>query len=190
MNGIEKITDKILSDAAQHAGRIKSEAEAAAAAAIAEAEKAAEKIKADARAKAGKEADSIMNRARSAAALAERNRLLEAKSGLIDKAFEMAKKKLTGSAEYKTFLAAMLDRAVSDLPGEVYIMSVNKKDRAAVQEIINNRTNIKLSDSDADIEGGFILTRGDIEINCSIEILTAQLRESLESEVNRILFVN
>ena len=45
-----------------------------------------------------------------------------------------------------------------------------------------------ISAQNAAIDGGAILRCGDIEINCSLSLLFAQLREELEGEVSRALF--
>ena len=45
-----------------------------------------------------------------------------------------------------------------------------------------------ISAQNAAIDGGLILRCGDIEINCSLSLLFAQLREELEGEVSRALF--
>lgn len=48
--------------------------------------------------------------------------------------------------------------------------------------------NIRLSEHREDIDAGFILKRGKIKTNVSIEVLLAQARESLEIELARELF--
>lgn len=191
MNGIEKIIDKILADAKKYADGVTAEAVTAAGVIVADAETAAEKLKTEARLSAEKKAESVLQRVRSSAELIERDRLLEAKSKLIDRAFETAKQKILNlkDNEYRAFLSAMIVLAVSDVPGGKYMMSVNKKDREAAKEIILNApAAIILSDKDINIEGGFILRRGDIEINCSVELIVAGLRDTLESEVYKTLF--
>ncbi|MBE6553498.1 MAG: hypothetical protein E7666_04055 [Ruminococcaceae bacterium] len=45
-----------------------------------------------------------------------------------------------------------------------------------------------LAESTASIDGGLILRCGNIEANCSLSLLFAQLREELETEVCRVLF--
>lgn len=47
---------------------------------------------------------------------------------------------------------------------------------------------LRLSEECADIEGGLILRYGDIEINCSITVLLAQMRRELEGRISAILF--
>ncbi len=45
-----------------------------------------------------------------------------------------------------------------------------------------------LSDKTGNFAGGFILKQGDIEINCTFEVLIAGVRENLEGETSAILF--
>lgn len=191
MNGIEKIIDKILTDAKKYADGVTAEAESASGVIITDAGTAAEKLKTEARLSAEKKAESVLQRVRSSAEIIERDRLLEAKSEIIDRTFGIAKQKILNldDNEYREFLSAMLAEAVSDAPGCEYMMSVNKKDREAAKEIIlKSAVTITLSANDADIEGGFILRRGDIETNCSVGLIVAGLRYTLESEVYKTLF--
>lgn len=50
------------------------------------------------------------------------------------------------------------------------------------------KTEISVSSDTADISGGLILRCGDIEINCSVEAVIADIREETEPDVARILF--
>ena len=80
------------------------------------------------------------------------------------------------------------------------VFNPNDRDRygAAVLESARKRLSGKapaekldmlaLSDKTVSIDGGFILRCGDIESNCSLELLFAQLRRELESEVSHALF--
>ena len=49
---------------------------------------------------------------------------------------------------------------------------------------------LRLSDKTVGISGGFILRYGDIESNCSFDLLFAELRQKLEIEVSHALFDN
>lgn len=83
-----------------------------------------------------------------------------------------------------------------------YEILLNKKDRAAYgkdileavrkklsgkvpAEILNALT---LSDQILNISGGAVLRRGEVECNCSFEMLFSQLRRELEADVSRALF--
>lgn len=47
---------------------------------------------------------------------------------------------------------------------------------------------ITLSDACADIDGGLVLRFGDVELNCSLSVLMADVRRDLEGRVSEILF--
>lgn len=191
MNGIEKITGKILDEARDYAAKTEADAKTEAAGIIAEAEKAASGLIDEARLQAEKEARSMAERAGSSAGLAGRNTVLEAKNTLIDRAFDLAKQKILNldRDSYGALLASLLAEAAADVPDGRYVMSVNAKDRETAQRVIDGAAvDVLLSDYDADIEGGFILRRGDIEINCSVEKIIGGLRRILESDVFKVLF--
>lgn len=103
------------------------------------------------------------------------------------------------------------ERACLDLYGEeetaepeVYEVVMNPRDRdrcgAAVMEGVKKKLHEKateqklsklmLAKTTAPIDGGFILRCGDIETNCTLSLLFAQLREELETEVGQALFVS
>ena len=61
--------------------------------------------------------------------------------------------------------------------------------RSSIGKLTPEQTEkIVLSDSFADIDGGVMIKYGDMEINCSLSMLFARLRESLEGEVYKLLF--
>ncbi|MBQ7173431.1 MAG: hypothetical protein IJR88_04870 [Clostridia bacterium] len=85
---------------------------------------------------------------------------------------------------------------------ETYELIMNKKDRAtyggAMISGVGNKligkvpseklAKLRLSDTTKNISGGFILRYGDIESNCSFDLIFAELRQKLEIEVSRALF--
>ena len=85
---------------------------------------------------------------------------------------------------------------------ERYEVLMNPRDRERVGDrllprvckklqgkVTRDKTNaLVISAQNAAIGGGLILRCGDIEINCSLSLLFAQLREELEGEVSRALF--
>lgn len=68
--------------------------------------------------------------------------------------------------------------------------SILKNAKSYLKKMYPDREDItvKVSDDTADILGGVILRCGDIEINCSVESLMADLRKDREAEVAKILF--
>ncbi|MBQ8388460.1 MAG: hypothetical protein IJX46_06015 [Clostridia bacterium] len=221
MIGAEKITAKIVSDA-----------EADARARLAQAEAECEKLRAEYQARAKElrdtmtenaehEAEEMVSRAKSTAAVEKRNILLNAKSEMIDAAFDTALAEIRAwdDAKYRELLVGLVSAAVigqvkaeeaeladygadeleradrfeivlsrrdRDAHGEAVLDGVRK---AVVGRLDRARLdNLVLSQSVADIDGGVMIRCGDMEINCSLDMLFARLRETFESEVHKILF--
>ena len=110
MTGLDKITDKILSEAKSDAAKIRAEADAECRRIADEYKRRAEKIKRDIEERTEEEASAIIARAKSSAQMEQRNARLEAQSALIDKAFESAKKEILylSDDKYLDFLTSML----------------------------------------------------------------------------------
>ncbi len=219
MTGLERITEKILSDAKERARVIlESAQEDCRAAAQSYAADAAEKRE-EIAARTMAEGEAIAARARAAAAMERRDILLAAKSAALDEVFLKAKKEITDTdfGKYRELLVALLscalldlastERASRELGDEVADLTrlevlMNEKDRerfgAAVLSGARRVTERKvgselislltLSDETADIEGGLILRAGDVEINCSLAVLLAEVRRDIEAKVAAILF--
>ena len=219
MTGLERMTEKILSDAKERARVIlESAQEDCRAAAQSYAADAAEKRE-EIAARTMAEGEAIAARARAAAAMERRDILLAAKSAALDEVFLKAKKEITDTdfGKYRELLVALLscalldlastERASRELGDEVADLTrlevlMNEKDRerfgAAVLSGARRVTERKvgselislltLSDETADIEGGLILRAGDVEINCSLAVLLAEVRRDIEAKVAAILF--
>ena len=75
---------------------------------------------------------------------------------------------------------------------EAYGETVVEDARRAVQRHIGaeRAAKLTLSGETANIEGGLILRYGNIEANCSLAMLIAQMRKELEQQISRTLFGN
>lgn len=122
-----------------------------------------------------------------------------------------------GTAEYRAMMSGIMakviyDRVASesesirlygeDISPEQYEVLMNKKDldtngrtiidgarRAVVGRVPTDVLDkIVLSEKSVNIDGGFIIRCGDIELNCSVKNLVDGVRPSLESKVLEILF--
>lgn len=114
LNGLEKITDKILADAEARAARILADAEAQSAAITADYQARANAIKESLSEAAEREGMGQVSRAKATAATAKRNLLLATKSALIDDVFDSAldgTKKLADE-NYTDLLAGLLAAAM------------------------------------------------------------------------------
>ncbi len=115
MTGLDKIKDKIIAEAELDAEKILEDAQKKCNDILLRAGGDADNIKADLDIAAHREAESMISRAKSGAALEKRNIISEAKSRAADLAFETAKKEILGlpKDKYTDFLAKLLISAIS-----------------------------------------------------------------------------
>ena len=195
MDGIEKIIDRISSDAQREIDDV-----------LAAAQAEAEKITAEYQAQAKAEADDILARGQKAAVergerlasvaqLECRKEVLRAKQEVIDEAFRLAMDKLTQLPQ-EAYVSLLADLAVeaSSKGNEKLIFSV--ADRARVGKAVVVAANQKLGDKGQltlaqetrPMQGGFILSDGAVEVNCTFETLVRLQRETLSTQVAGVLF--
>lgn len=127
-----------------------------------------------------------------------RKALLVEKRLLLDDTFKTAfedTRKLS-DGDYREFVKKLILQVVEEGKGKIFI---SNGDRKRIPESLINDINknlrkmgksatLELAREEADIEGGFILKTGKIEINCSLGSLFKKMREDIESEVSGILF--
>ncbi len=80
----------------------------------------------------------------------------------------------------------VLNRKDHDSIGAVVISGAKKQLTGQLSE--TRLEKIVLADDIAEIGGGLLLRYGDVESNCSLEMIFAQLRRELETDVSRTLF--
>lgn len=190
MTSSEKILAGIAGEAKTEAEKITAEAEKQAAeitaAAKAEAETDAEKI----RASAEKKAELIINSGKSSAGLLKRDTALNCRRGLIEKALNFVADTVNayGDKDYFDFLLTLIKKEKLNGKGEVYLSVKDKaRDIAAFKSELS-ALDLTLSDTFADINGGFILKYGDIQINGELSALIHEKRDVLTDELNKALF--
>lgn len=195
MNGIEKITARIETDAKSEIAEI-----------LREGEEKAERIRADYRAQAdaaakeaaaaGKEAAQRQaERLEGAAEMEAKKMLLAAKQSCMDEAFEMARQKLLSlpDGQYSDLLAKIAAKASRSGKEEI-ILSAKDKERVGAKVIektnlLLKNSQLKLADETREMDGGLILRDGQVEVNCAFETQLRVLREGMTAEVAAILFV-
>ncbi len=190
MTSSEKILAGIAGEAKTEAEKITAEAEKQAAeitaAAKAEAETDAGKIRADAE----KKAELIINSGKSSAGLLKRDTALNCRRGLIEKALNFVADTVNayGDKDYFDFLLTLIKKEKLNGKGEVYLSVKDKaRDIAAFKSELS-ALDLTLSDTFADINGGFILKYGDIQINGELSALIHEKRDVLTDELNKALF--
>ena len=193
MEGIEKITAKILADAKGEADRLRAETDRKVAELHARAESQAEQESAAILAKGERAAKERLERLSSAAAMETRKLELAAKQEVLGQAFQLALDDLCAlpAEQYQQLLVALLKKA-STTGREQVIFS--PKDRPALGRQTVDTANaamsahLTLSEQTRPIRGGFILADGDVELNCAFETLVRLQREKLEKAVVQVLF--
>ena len=221
LNGLERITDKILSDAQAQADKILADAQAECARITADYAARADRIRDTLNSEAEQNGKNFIARAKSTAATNKRNLLLKVQSELIDEVFDGTLEQMLAmeAGQYSEFLAGLLsaafleqmeaERSARALASDeewsepdVYEVLLNQRDKErcagtlldGVKRRLGNKVAseklemLKISDKTVAIEGGLILRCGDVEANCTLSLLIAQLREKLEAEVGHALF--
>lgn len=198
MNGAEKIKERILADARALSEKILEDAEREAQSIIGSAEREAFKRVTIMTEKAKEEAIHIKQRLMAVSGLENRKRALKAKQDCVDEAFDMALSRLANlpDEKYSRFLEEILINAVKDGEGEIifntrdnerlgqkFVKSINERLKK-----LGGKASLTLAKETLKSYGGFVLKYGDMELNCTLEILLAMERPVLESEVAAILF--
>ena len=194
MKGTEKIIAHIQADAKSQADAILAEAEKQCEAIRADYDKKAAQVYAE-KVRTGTKAcqdqvDSVQRIARMEAKKA----LLSVKQEMVAKSFEQAQELLTSLPEeqYVAFLAKLAARA--SVSGDEEIV-LNERDREAVGEAVVKAANallkggkLSLSERRGSFAGGLILSRGNVEANCTAELLVELCRGEMSVEIADMLF--
>jgi V/A-type H+-transporting ATPase subunit E len=124
--------------------------------------------------------------------------LLAEKRKILDEVFEQAQQQVEklSDKQYLELMTKLMLDAVETGDEEVI---VDEKEKQIDQKFIDSinkqidsgrKGELKLSEGMANLGKGFILKRGNIKNNVSIEVLLAQAREELEIELAKELFGN
>jgi len=199
MTGIDRIKAKILDDARaiarENLDRARQEAERI----IAEAREKAKEEAEKARQAAIAEAANLKKTIDAVSSLEERKRMLKVRQDMVDAAFKAAFEKTLRlpAEEYGSLMRRFILESVRDGEGEIlfneadrkrlgekYVEDINKALKAECRTSV-----LKLSGQTIPNQGGFVLRYGEMEINCTLELIFSMLRPRLEAEVASILFV-
>lgn len=196
MDGIEKIIGRINEAAAEECAQIAQKAEADCE--LIRAEYAQKVQHAYESAVHSGEQDIKLNAERVVrnANLSARKEVLGVKQELLDAAFKAAKKKLSelDESKYLNWLAGIAAR-VSDGSGEIILsardLALGEKLVAMANEALianGKKGELTLSQETKEIDAGFILRDGRLEINCSLDAILDMKRKDLAPKVAEELF--
>ncbi|MDK2903247.1 MAG: V/A-type H+/Na+-transporting ATPase subunit [Clostridiales bacterium] len=198
MAGIDSIVRRIEDDARKNAEQKLDDARIEADDIIDAARKKAHDIESSILNKAESDAAEVKRRIHMAAQLRMRKDVLAAKQEMIDKAFEQALRRIEAmdAEDYRQYIRRWL--LSSDINGdEEVIISESDAERITPEFIASINEELKavgkpasmfVSDERRDMRGGFVLKRGSIEMNSSVEAVIHMKRDELESDIARVLF--
>ncbi|MEL7569330.1 MAG: V-type ATP synthase subunit E [Eubacteriaceae bacterium] len=198
MNGIEKITGKIIDEANIDAKKIIEEAAAEAEIIIGKYKEKAASAAADIEDAGAKQAKVRELKYSSNAGLEARKTLLMEKQKLITEAFDKALSELRAlpKDKYVDLLARLAANAAQSGEEEIIFSSDDKNQYG--KEVIEQanklikakglKAQLKISDKIRPILGGVIIASGDVEINCALDGLVRMQRDNLSVQVAQILF--
>jgi len=193
MTGLEKIISQIEYESDERCRITLEEANKKAEIIIKDAQTQAEQISNEKASQTAKKIENIMQSADSSAELAKSKILLKSKLEIIDEMlgkaldeikslgddeyFEIVKELILGNAKEGEGVLRLSAKDVKRLP-KGFIDSVNK-------ELKGKKINLG---DELDINGGFILVYGDIDINCSFDAIALSKRDELKDALNALLF--
>ena len=191
MNGGETIINRITADGEQSVAAIRSDADRANAAVLAEAQKQALARKEELAAETDAKVAQIRTASKSRAELAARTALLRRRRAEIDTPAAALLDYLTGLGDNDYFNA--LYRLAAKLKGKSGELMLNQRDLQRLPgdfeaKLREAGLDARVSQSTADIPGGFILKSGDIEENMDFSALLNARRDEIEDLINRGLF--
>ena len=188
MSGLDKIISRLEQDCEKECSEIETEALSRAHRILTDAEASTKEECNRILEDAEKEALLINKKAESSAMLAARRGMLEAKIAVIDETIEAAVKKLRtlDTESYFSVLAHLAKKYALAGAGVMYLSAEDKK--RMPEKFRNMIDGITISDDTANIQDGFILKYGDIEINCTFNSMLNAAREDLKATAGEILF--
>jgi len=198
MNGIEKISNRLVADAEAEIAALNEETKQRCDEIRAEYERRAQEEYQTRLAEGVRNAETRLQRLGSAAEMEAKKSILAFKQEMVAKAFADAAERLANlpQEQYVKFLASQAAAAAASGSEELVF---NARDKAAVGAEVAKAANalleqkgvkgaLTVSGDTREISGGVIVRQGNIEVNCAVETLVQLRRSELASQVAEILF--
>ena len=191
VTGLDKILERITDEAAERADAVIAKAQKDADKVIETATTEASEILIEAEEKALKLCSDISERAKSSTELFVRQEVLKKKQEIIEEVINSAYKKLLSLNEENYF--NILLKLLANCPEKHGELILCKRDKNRItteftQKLKSGFPNVKISEDEADIAGGFILRIGAIEENCSFSALFSNEHDKIVDKIYPILF--
>jgi V/A-type H+-transporting ATPase subunit E len=194
----QQVIEKILADAKAEAEKIKKQAKEKEAVEQAKLKEQLREFDKQTQAIAQKAGEDKKAHLLAAARMDIAKQLLAEKRKILDEVFAQARQHLENLSDeqYCKLMTKLMLKAVESGDEEVVIDNEEKRiDQKFIKNINQQlapgrKGNLRLSEDRDNIGSGFILKRGKIKNNVSVEVLLAQARRELEIELAKELFQN
>ncbi|XVG95411.1 V-type ATP synthase subunit E [Eubacteriales bacterium KG127] len=195
---VEKITSKILEDAKFQADSILTDAKLRADGIIKDAQDRAESLLKEYKTRGEEERDKLIERKKSVAEIDGRKLTLQIKQDVIGKAFDLAADKIANMEKdkYIVFLCDVIES--SGISGGEIVMNETQRNQLGKELVkaVNERmkgelvgeNSFVLSEETKSMIGGFMIKKGDIYFNGSLENLLQEEKDKIISSVAEKLF--
>ena len=200
MNGIEKITSRIESDASKEAQELSLETAERCENMRKEYDSKAQEAYWALVRSGVKDCEARVRQLGAIAAQEAQKSILSLKQEMVDKSLSRAEQMLCEmpEREYTQLLACLAAKAAKTGLEELVF---NDRDKGTAGPKVSRGANallreqgkygkLTVSELSADIKGGVIIKQGDIEINCSIEAMVSTYRDELSTQMASVLFDN
>lgn len=192
----EQVIDKILSDAGAEADKIHKQAQKREAAEQAKLDEEMTRFDKETQEMATQAGETEKSQRLAVARMAAAKEYLAGKAAILEEVFAQARDKLRElpDDEYRDLMSRLM-RAAAESGDEQVIADKNdpRVDQKLIDEVNRKlkegrKGELTLSEKKRDFGGGFLLQRGKIRTNVSINVLVEQAREDLEIELAKDLF--
>ena len=190
----EQVIQKILSDARAEAETIKKEAEAKAAAEQAQADEKLAQFERETEALAAQAAEDEKAHLLAAARMEAAKQYLAEKVKILDDVFDQVRRQFRelSDKQYRDVMGKLMAQAVETGDEQVIAASDDARIDGKLVEAVNGRLKakgkLKLAAEKEPLPGGFVLKRGQIRTNVSIDVLVDRARNDLIIELAKDLF--
>jgi V/A-type H+-transporting ATPase subunit E len=195
MNGLDSIIDAIINEAEQQASQNIQAAQSEKAVLMSETEEELAAIEKERKEKIFKNSEMVIERAKSANDRYLKQQLMITKMQFIDDVIKTAQEKIKAMPADEYF-AAMERLAAANAHKAEGVILFGRDDLARMPKSFIENCNkkidggsVKLSDTAADIDGGFVIRYGDVEENCSLDSIFRFKYDELCDIVNGFLSV-
>ena len=192
----DQVINKILSEAQQQADEITQQASDECALQKQQTEEELANYRTETERLSSQAAEERLQRMLAGARMSNSKKVLSAKVATLDDVFVKAKEAVNKlpDEQYLSLMAAMMKQAVETGDEEVIVgENESRIDKAFIKKVNGDlgagfKGNLRLSEKRAGIAGGFILSRGKVQVNASTDVLIDRLRESMQIELANELF--